>query len=196
MVLAQLTKMIVGWSTPMLTLSSPQTRTTKRKEEFTVFGMDSDDDTEAPPPTATKRKISLIHLPDHLFTPVFAAKAKAVVAPGDEEGEARGKRRKKTGASAKDVLGSRILRTLPTTTEPRPNQPSNPKRTRNSSSVCSLSNVHPNLKGRGGSAELIRSSSVLLWRKVYCEGKLMVLNVANVGVMRGMDPAAHFVRGA
>ncbi|KAF8976722.1 hypothetical protein BDQ17DRAFT_1551118 [Cyathus striatus] len=73
--------------------------------------MDSDDHTEAPLPlpTATKHKINPIHLPDDLFTPAFAAKAKAIVAVGKWRVKRRGREEeRRTGASSKDVvLGSR-----------------------------------------------------------------------------------------
>ncbi|KAF8992318.1 hypothetical protein BDQ17DRAFT_1432460 [Cyathus striatus] len=125
----------------------------EEEDEFTTFGMDSDDDTEAPPPPT----------------------AKAVVFPGDEEGEAKGKRRKKkTGASAKDVvLGSRILCTLPTTTESRPKPTAQPKK---------------------NNKFLERVLALKATSK--SKGKRRERRAANVSVMRGMGPPAHFVWGA
>ncbi|KAF8992331.1 hypothetical protein BDQ17DRAFT_1546521 [Cyathus striatus] len=108
-----------------------------------------------PSPAATKRKINPIHLPDDLLTAAFSPKAKAVVAE-DGEDEAKGKRRKKrkTGASAKDVvLGSRIVYTLTTTTQSRPTPALQPKKTKSSSSACSLSKGHQNPRGRDRNAE-------------------------------------------
>ncbi|KAF8992334.1 hypothetical protein BDQ17DRAFT_1369694, partial [Cyathus striatus] len=129
--LVQLTKTTVGWSTLMLTLSSPQmtTWTTMKKKKKNSLGLVWI--LTIMRKTATGRKMNPIHLPDNLFTAAFAPRAKAVVVPGDVECEAKGKRRKKrkTGASAKDVvLGSRILRTLPSTTQSRPTPALQPKK--------------------------------------------------------------------
>ncbi|GBE84120.1 hypothetical protein BKA93DRAFT_818245 [Sparassis latifolia] len=135
---------------------------------------ESDDDAPSP------RKNSAHHdyLPDHLFKSAFAAAAHSRSQPKVPTSSAtKSQKRKRVKRSSKEiVLGSRTIRTLPST------------------SGAILSTAHRRLVPPARVNEFVKRSLNLKGRAADMKIKGWARRAANVGVMKRDGPAARFVR--